>query len=250
MAKMKLIVIDPGHGGDDRANVGPTGFVEADGNLQKAFALRDKLITKYDNVIVVLTREGDVTRSLTERGRMGADADLFISIHSNAGGRGSEVYYSVDIPDDEQFAADLSASYASAFNTIDRGAKVRESKKYPGEDYYTVIDQAQDNGAEHVLLTEDLFHSDQAEEAVLKSDWGVQTYADITSSLIGLYLNLDNAPDDDVPEMYREAWDKAVLAGIEDGYGPNEVVTSAKFCKYLDKLGFLDFILDAKGENV
>ena len=37
---MKRIVIDAGHGGSDRANRGPTGYVEADGVLDISLKLR------------------------------------------------------------------------------------------------------------------------------------------------------------------------------------------------------------------
>lgn len=250
---MIKIVIDPGHGGSDRANVGPTGYVEADGNLKMALYTREAVESRYEDVEVVLTRESDVYLSLTSRGRMGAGADLFHSIHTNAGvtgAKGSEVFRSVDIPQDESFAAELSKTYANLFNTVDRGAKTRESTKYPGEDYYTVIDQAQDNGASHVLLSEALFHSDPTEEAILKDDANLRKIAEATAVVYGQFLPLTRRETDEtdqVPTMYQEAWEKAILAGLEDGEGPNETVTSAKLMAYFDKVGFLDYLLTIQG---
>ncbi len=62
------IFIDPGHGGSDRANRGPTGYVEADGALDIALRLRSKL--QALGFIVGMSRDKDVTVSLTQRGKM------------------------------------------------------------------------------------------------------------------------------------------------------------------------------------
>ncbi len=244
-----IIVLDPGHGGDDRGNVGPTGFVEADGNLKKALYLRGVLETRYTNVIVVLTRDCDTSVSLSARGLAGAGADLFHSIHSNGGpasARGSEVYYSVDLPKDARFAARLAEVYAQAYSTVNRGAKTRESKKEAGEDYYAVMDRAQDTYAKHVLLSEDLFHSNPTEEALLKQDSTLRTFAEVTADVYEDFLPLKRR--DSVPKAYQEAWAKAVAIGLEDGIGPNETVTAAKLMKYLDKIGILDMFAQYKRE--
>lgn len=172
---MYKIMIDPGHGGKDRANKGPTGYVEADGVLDISLRLRDELLST-GAFEVKLTRESDITLGVRERGEMAASwgADLFISEHTNASGlaknttiRGTEVYSSVGLKDDA-LAAKMSKAIAEAIGTIDRGAKKRESSKYSGEDYYGVIDAAQDGGVPHILLIESAFHDNEAEEALLK----------------------------------------------------------------------------------
>lgn len=165
------IFIDPGHGGSDRANRGPTGYVEADGALDIALRLRSKL--QALGFIVGMSRDKDVTVSLTQRGKMAGQfkADLFLSIHSNAGSpvaTGTEVYYSVDLPNTKTLAEKMSSAVANALGIPNRGAKVRESQNYKGEDYYTVIDAAQDAGVPRVFLIEVAFHSNPKEEALLK----------------------------------------------------------------------------------
>ena len=52
----------------------------------------------------------------------------------------------------------------------------------------------------------------------------------------------------EVPDFYKPSWEKAVLAGVEDGYGPNETVTSAKLMAYFDKMGILDTMIESKGK--
>ena len=83
----KKIFLDPGHGGEDRRNIGPQKLtVEADANLNVALALRDFL--REAGVEVVMSRETDQTVDLKERSYMAdrSGAEIFISIHHNAPG--------------------------------------------------------------------------------------------------------------------------------------------------------------------
>lgn len=80
-----VIVIDPGHGGDDTGAKGPSGTQEKDVTLRLALKLAEVLKERLD-ARVLLTRTADVFIPLEERtafaNRM--NADLFISIHANA----------------------------------------------------------------------------------------------------------------------------------------------------------------------
>ncbi len=86
--KGKVIVIDPGHGGEATGAIGPTGLMEKDVNLQVAFHLRDML--KNSGATVILTRDGDYDIPLDERVKIAVEnkADIFISIHHNANSAG------------------------------------------------------------------------------------------------------------------------------------------------------------------
>jgi N-acetylmuramoyl-L-alanine amidase len=83
---MVRIFIDPGHGGNDPGAVG-NGLKEKDLTLKIAKKIKSKL-TNYENVQVKLSRENDTYLTLSERAKMANDwgADIFISIHINAGG--------------------------------------------------------------------------------------------------------------------------------------------------------------------
>ncbi len=81
----KKIFIDPGHGGEDRKNIGYLGLaVEADVNLRVALEL-SKLLTEA-GAFVVLSRSEDATIPLQLRSDLAnkSGADIFISIHHNA----------------------------------------------------------------------------------------------------------------------------------------------------------------------
>ena len=92
------IAIDPGHGGRDPGAVGPRKTYEKSITLSIAKRLGKKL-EKELGVEVVYTRTGDTFVRLGARARIArqAEADLFISLHCNAGRRraagGIEVFF-------------------------------------------------------------------------------------------------------------------------------------------------------------
>ena len=93
---MKVIVIDPGHGGRDPGAVGPGGTEEKNVNLAIAHLVHTRLQQDYS---VFMTRKNDETVTLTARSALAnaKKADLFISIHCNAAtnplANGTETYY-------------------------------------------------------------------------------------------------------------------------------------------------------------
>jgi N-acetylmuramoyl-L-alanine amidase len=95
-AERPLVVIDAGHGGHDPGALG-LHRTESSVTLAAALALRDELL-RTGRYRVLLTRESDVYVDLYRRVRIArqADADLFISLHADAGAdpatRGASVY--------------------------------------------------------------------------------------------------------------------------------------------------------------
>lgn len=95
---IKLIVIDPGHGGKDPGAIGQQRTAEKDITLQVGLKLRD-LIAKYLGTQVLMTRDRDVFVELGDRAKFAnsKDADLFVSIHVNShpqrNTKGLEVYH-------------------------------------------------------------------------------------------------------------------------------------------------------------
>lgn len=79
------VVIDPGHGGVDPGALGRKSK-EKDINMNVSKLLASMIDDKYPEVKVIFTRTTDVKIPLVERADIAnkANADLFISIHSNA----------------------------------------------------------------------------------------------------------------------------------------------------------------------
>lgn len=92
-----LIVIDPGHGGEDFGSKSPSGLAEK--NLVLDMAKRLESLLRKKKLRVQLTRREDVFVPLAERTALANElnATLFISLHGNAspGGKASgfEVFY-------------------------------------------------------------------------------------------------------------------------------------------------------------
>ena len=115
-----LVILDPGHGGDDLGARGPKGLKEKDAALALASALALQLTQA--GMEARLTRDLDTFVPLWDRARLAneAGADLFVSLHLNAsrlrGARGSEVYFlSLGAGDaDTQALADVENAGAGA----------------------------------------------------------------------------------------------------------------------------------------
>ncbi len=95
--KNKIIVIDPGHGGDDPGAIGKLKTQEKNVVLDIGRKLRDILNSK-GGYRAFLTRDGDYYVPFKKRLKIAREygADLFLSIHADAfrqrGARGSSVY--------------------------------------------------------------------------------------------------------------------------------------------------------------
>ncbi len=104
----KIIVIDPGHGGNDAGAIGPTGVMEKNVTLKVALELRKLL--EAEGAQVIMTRDTDKTVSAkgakaSDIEELGArcdvanrnNADIFISIHADSftrpEARGTTGYY-------------------------------------------------------------------------------------------------------------------------------------------------------------
>ena len=82
------IAIEAGHGGDNSGAIGLSGLVEKEINLDLSFRLGDLLRSKGAEVVQV--RDSDRYMLLTDKREIAisSGADMLISIHANAGGRG------------------------------------------------------------------------------------------------------------------------------------------------------------------
>jgi len=82
------IAIEAGHGGSNSGAIGLSGLVEKDINLDLSFRLGDLL--KSMGAEVVQARDSDKDMTLIEKRdiAISSGADMLISIHANAGGRG------------------------------------------------------------------------------------------------------------------------------------------------------------------
>jgi N-acetylmuramoyl-L-alanine amidase len=118
-----LVVLDPGHGGDDQGAKGPGGELEKDITLAVARATAARL--QADGITVRLTRDSDEAVALTDRTALAnrLQAAVFLSIHANAsparGAHGAETYYlSVDASDPQAAQAAARENASAPPNTL------------------------------------------------------------------------------------------------------------------------------------
>jgi N-acetylmuramoyl-L-alanine amidase len=85
LVKIRRVIVDAGHGGHDTGALGKRGTREKDVNLAIALRLGHELQHEL-GVEVIYTRKTDVFVPLSRRAEIAnrANADLFISVHSNA----------------------------------------------------------------------------------------------------------------------------------------------------------------------
>ena|GEM_PF-3535826 len=105
-ARGPLVLIDPGHGGDDKGSPGLEGLWEGKVTLDLARRLQRALRVLSPSVRTRLTRDADVYLDLEERAGMAnaLGADLFVSVHLNAANsaveRGGVATYVLDTNND------------------------------------------------------------------------------------------------------------------------------------------------------
>ena len=137
--RRNLVVLDPGHGGKDPGKVGADEELEKDINL--AVSKKLETLLKNHGYNVVMTRSTDVDVGLYERADIAntVNADLFVSIHSNAAEnrpdyQGIYTYYHPSSRRGARLAQAIQTPLCRMTGGIDRGIKdadfvvIRETK--------------------------------------------------------------------------------------------------------------------------
>ncbi|MCM1063728.1 MAG: N-acetylmuramoyl-L-alanine amidase [Eubacterium sp.] len=194
-----VIVIDPGHGGDNRGTL-ENNHEEKFMTMTTAMAMYDELL-KYDGVEVYLTRTEDVKMSLKERAEFAAsvDADLMLSIHYNASENhelfGSEVWVSSVSPYN---GYGLQFGYEFLTEAKEMGLLIRGVKTRLGDhgDYYGIIRESVELGFPaliiehcHVDNDRDTSYCDSNEDLVafgIADATAVARYFGLSSSELGV----------------------------------------------------------------
>jgi N-acetylmuramoyl-L-alanine amidase len=129
---LRTIVIDPGHGGDDRGARGPGGTDEKQVALSIGRRLKWALEARL-GVRVLLTRDGDRAMRIDERTALANNnkADLFISLHANASVTGTPAGAAVFTLALEGYAPEAQPSAAPAVSLPVFGGGARSIEIIP-----------------------------------------------------------------------------------------------------------------------
>lgn len=196
----KVWVCDPGHGGSDPGAVGH-GMYEKTLNLQAAKNVMRRL-EDYEDVLVLPTRTTDVYVSLTDRSELSnaADADLFISLHSNAyhsTARGYEDFIFVrptaGCIQVQNLMRDNIAPVLKAYGIPNRGHKK--------ENFHVIRETLAP-----ALLTEWLFLTNPTDAELLRNEDAWNLYCDAVAKTVVGYLGLKERKKPQPPppdKLYR-----------------------------------------------
>ena len=140
--KIDVIVIDPGHGGEDFGATGPTNVKEKDIVLKISKYLYS-LLDNDERFKPIMTRQDDIFVPLSKRTSLAnsVGGDMFISIHANASenkkARGIISFFLADAKTDQARAA------ATLENSSIRFENVEDQKQYLTDLDFTLRDMIQ-----------------------------------------------------------------------------------------------------------
>lgn len=219
----KVVVIDAGHGGEDRGAVAKSGEEEKDVVLSVVMKLRD-VLEKSGRYKVVLTRATDVFIPLNERVNIARtnNASLFISIHADwiatntSQVTGATIYTASDRASDAE-----AARFAAKENSSDRFAKMNfETKNADVEKIlFDLIHRETKNHSNMFARSVVHYMKDAARmhKTPLKSAGFVVLKApDVPSVLVELGY-MSNA--EDVKMLRSDAWQQRVAGSIAEAIG-------------------------------
>ena len=157
-----VIVIDPGHGGDDVGAVSSiTGDKERELNWNIAVALKAELQT-YSGVKVYLTRGSAEFSSNVGRAGVGREmgADYLISVHNNSSSSSSPkgvICYGTVIPQYSEASRRMGRAISAEINKLgislnNGGYATRHSSFGTSSDYYTFIGEASRLGIPSLII--------------------------------------------------------------------------------------------------
>ena len=244
-----VVAIDPGHGGSDSGATG-YGLMEKDLTLKIARYCRAEL-ESYSGVRVVMTRDSDEYVGLSERvdRAVASKADVFVSIHINAGGgTGSEVW----IPNPSSYnyyahvsgseLADRIISKLSALGLTNRGVKFRNSEYYNGSgpfynpdgsisDYYTVIADSRNYGIPGIIV-EHAFIDDPQDANFMSSDANLKLLGEADAKAIAEQYDLHQVNEDAYKGIYDYNYYIANNPDILQAWGGDKAKTLEHFLNH------------------
>lgn len=191
-----VVVIDPGHGGDNRGTI-ENSHEEKFMNMITAQAMYEELCL-YDDVEVYLTRTTDQKLSLAERAAFAAekDADFLFSLHFNASENhemfGSEVWVSSFAPYNSygyQFGHEILSALQEQGLLI-RGIKTRLGDG--GADYYGIIRESVALEIPAVII-EHCYVDEERDDSYCSSDEALRSLGRADAAAVARYLGLKSS---------------------------------------------------------
>ena len=207
MSNLK-VVLDPGHGKYGNPYPAAKGYYEGTQMFKLATYLKE-MLTK-SGITVIMTRKTVADDpALDVRGKTAGNnnADLFISLHSDAVGtgvstsaKGVTMFYSIkNTAKNKPFATKFCQEVATLLGTTNRGAQTRVGTN---GDYYGVIRNSAASGCTCAFLIEHGFHTNPTDVTKLINDTWLKKIAAKECELICEFLGTkSNADIKDVSDV-------------------------------------------------
>lgn len=218
-----MVVLDPGHGGNEPGAVGGGGLQEKEVNLD--VARRASALLNSRGIPTILTLGDDYRATLGFRVALArsSGSEVLVSVHYNAAPDGpmdkpgTETYYQFRSPDSKRLAgliyeevlSELSGLDVAWVGDTDAGAKWRLNSR--GGDYYGLLRLSGQAGLTAVLA-ELGFISNPPEEELLRRDDYRQRNAEALVRGVERYLT-----SDDPGSGFSEPYPREVPAGAGGG---------------------------------
>lgn len=248
------VVLDAGHGGSDPGAIGVNGLREKDVNWDITLKVRQALIDKgYE---VILTRKSDTFWSLADRVTFTNDqqADLFVSIHSNAhpnsNTNGTMVLYYDSAYPQEDYPASSEMTQLTPYSkdlaqhvqdALLASAGTKDLGLTPSAVYVARM------GTIPSILVETAFLTNKSDAALLASDTARSNMAMGIANGIAAYK----------PPLFTDVlvhWsraavlrmkDKGIIEGMGNNYEPDRALTRAEFLTLMDRVFTFSKLPDA-----
>lgn len=213
-----VIVIDPGHGGE---NLGAQydGFVEKDMTMAAARAMKQEL-EAYENVVVYLTHETDTDMSIKARARFADEknADFLFCLHFNSSE--DHIFYGAEVwvpAYGELYAAgrafaEIEMQELAEMGLYFRGIKTRLNDR--DENYYGILRYSSEFGIPSALIEH--CHLDHDRDKVFYQDGEAQweAFGRVDAKAVAKYLGLVSVEKgvdySDYPQITVEVNEEAV----------------------------------------
>ena len=233
-----VIALDPGHGGEE-TGAEYYGIQEKDINLKMAELVKQEL-EQYQNVKVILTRDGDEKLGLSERAvRAGQEqADILLSLHFNASvshkSNGASVYISTGEGRKEslrQFADYLLGEFeAIGLQNAGTFARVTQmgGRRADGSfnDYYGILRHAYNQGMPAMII-EHCYMDSETDYSYFSTEEGLLKLAKADANGIAAFYNLENNAGETVTPKHASVFGATSKAVQMDYYESPNVLSVA-----------------------
>ena len=188
------IMLDAGHYGKYNRSPVVKSYYESNMNWSLHLLLQEEL-KKY-GITADATREKQKDDlALIERGKKAKGYEMFLSLHSNGCDDEPvdrvEVYYPFNKPALKPFAQGLADEIATAMGVSFGKAKTKESKDYPGTEYYGVMRGAAKVKCPAYFIIEHSFHTNKKAAEWLSKEENLLILAKLEARYIAKYFGVD-----------------------------------------------------------